>query len=377
MAEEVWYRGEVIGVTPSTPGSTPPHDLGDGMYLTDSEESAKEYAELRLKEKGLKDPSKRRVFSVKINRSSLRILDLTTDLRWQEHIKPVEPILRTGTANENYGRTFKNFVRIYKIDLNQYDAVIGYDYVRGGLQICILYKNGKPTRIHTAIRKMFKLIDPIAVRVQSSIPRINIRSKPVKKVVGVTAKGIPILSGLAIDIFLGLIETWLTKKTIEKNIRNELDNLKPKITEEVDKIKTTIAKQQLLLDKGGNLFANITIEIHWIKKSLGPGKPSYIDPDVRFKDINVTNHNIKAERAYEHDERGCQKVDQYIESFEVGIFTSQELELFRDLQDEYLYYKRKLRMDPANLVLIEETRRLRQMILSIFEVDVWLLDPGI
>jgi hypothetical protein len=45
-----WYRGEAIGVEPAKPGTTDLNDLGDGMYLTDDPEVAKDYAELRAAE---------------------------------------------------------------------------------------------------------------------------------------------------------------------------------------------------------------------------------------------------------------------------------------------------------------------------------------
>jgi hypothetical protein len=182
---EIWYRGEAIGDVPASPGSTAPHDLGDGMYLTDSQRLAKAYAELRTT-----DPTKQRVYSVSIDRSSLRVLDLTKDLRWQQHVKPVEPILKTGNANEMYGRTFENFVRnpAYKIDLNNYNAVIGHDYVRGGKQICILYKNGKPTRLHVSVRRTFQPLTPSTTRVRSWAPHIKIRESGVRIVDGIAGR---------------------------------------------------------------------------------------------------------------------------------------------------------------------------------------------
>jgi hypothetical protein len=82
---ETWYRGEGAGVARTTPGSTDPHDIGDGYYLTDSVEAAKGYAALRAP-----NHADQRVFSVKIDRSSLRILDLTNNPAWQAHVKPVE-----------------------------------------------------------------------------------------------------------------------------------------------------------------------------------------------------------------------------------------------------------------------------------------------
>src|SRR6267154_18089 len=97
---ETWYRGEGVGVRRTTPGSTAPHDVGDGYYLTDSGPAARAYAALRAP-----NPADQRIFSVSISRSSLRILDLTNNPAWQRHVKPVEAYIKQ--SNENYGRTFE------------------------------------------------------------------------------------------------------------------------------------------------------------------------------------------------------------------------------------------------------------------------------
>ena len=46
--DETWYRGEVTGVAPSKPGAGE-GDLGDGLYLSDTEQVARLYALTRLR----------------------------------------------------------------------------------------------------------------------------------------------------------------------------------------------------------------------------------------------------------------------------------------------------------------------------------------
>ncbi len=166
----------------------------------------------------------------------------------------------------------------------------------------------------------------------------------------------------------------MTKRMIRDKIKKGLKEIEPKISDKLEKLKPDIAKLQLLLDKGEKAFANVTTEVHYHKMSLGPGKASYIDPEVRLKDINITTRDINLERSFEHSEdRFRYSVDQNIQSIEVGVYSDDELELFRALSSEYQSYKRKLLMDPFNPVLIEETRRLREKIVETFEVDVWFL----
>jgi hypothetical protein len=54
--------------------------------------------------------------------------------------------------NELYGQFFKEFQQAHNIDVKDFDAVVGPEYVRGGKQLCILNKNGFPTRLSARIR---------------------------------------------------------------------------------------------------------------------------------------------------------------------------------------------------------------------------------
>jgi hypothetical protein len=135
-APETWYRGEAIGVPPAKPGAWL-HDLGEGLYLTDSAEVAERYALLRGKENNAAP----RVLSVSVERSELgRVLDLNKDARWQKLIKQrignmtFEDTLK---ISENYARAFEGFLQHEGIERGQYDAVIGREYVRGGNQLCV------------------------------------------------------------------------------------------------------------------------------------------------------------------------------------------------------------------------------------------------
>jgi hypothetical protein len=160
---ETWYRGEGVGVAPSKPGGNL-HDLGDGLYLSDKEDVALQYAKVRAPgEKSFQ------LLEVTVERASLgRVLDLTTDSRWAKFMtQPMVP----GSANpqlsksgldflrikyELYGQFFEELLGANKIDIKTYDAVVGPEYVRGGKQLCILLKNGLPTPLTARIRSLFR-----------------------------------------------------------------------------------------------------------------------------------------------------------------------------------------------------------------------------
>ncbi len=136
---EIWFRGEAEGVAPARAGGAV-HDFGDGLYLTDSPSVAETYAVTRAGDK----PLTARLRSVAIESERLgRVLDLTQDIRWQTFLKsrgtPWSPtneeLIRQ--ANENYSGLFDQFARINKIPIQDYDAIKGPEFVRGGTQICI------------------------------------------------------------------------------------------------------------------------------------------------------------------------------------------------------------------------------------------------
>lgn len=141
-----WYRGESTGAELAMHGGFV-HDLGDGMYFTDDLQVAYVYANKRVKEAG----GQGRVLRIELGNTQLgRVLDLRTDPRWASFVRPIESHIRA--SNENYGRSFQDFLNFHKIDLNQYDAVIGKEYLNGGIQLCILNRNGQTSPLARMVR---------------------------------------------------------------------------------------------------------------------------------------------------------------------------------------------------------------------------------
>jgi hypothetical protein len=111
------------------------HDLGDGTYFTTSCKVAEEYAELRssAKELGV-------VLRAEVGVNQLgRVLNLTEGPlreRW-EHL--VAPILKNipKMSGEPYRNALEGLLEELKLRLDDFDTVIGPDYVRGGIQVNI------------------------------------------------------------------------------------------------------------------------------------------------------------------------------------------------------------------------------------------------
>jgi hypothetical protein len=163
MGDETWFRGEGVGVAPNPAGKNLP-DYGDGLYLSDKEDVALQYAKLRAP-----GESSWQVLQATIDRQSLgKVLDLTTDPRWQKFMtQPMYPGTNNANLNKSrleyvrmknelYSQFFKEFQQAHNIDIKDFDAVVGPEYVRGGKQLCILNKNGFPTRLSARIRALFR-----------------------------------------------------------------------------------------------------------------------------------------------------------------------------------------------------------------------------
>ncbi|MBI3681949.1 MAG: hypothetical protein HY235_16325 [Acidobacteria bacterium] len=150
---ETWYRGQSSSVAPAQPGGHI-HDFGDGMYLTNSLSMAEEYARTRTANGG----GAAEVLTVTLERAELgRLLDLNSDPRWQQFLRrqqlpgvTTEQLIRQ--ANENYGRFFDGFVQENNIRIQDYDAVIGPEFVRNGTQLCIRHRGGQPSQLAVQVR---------------------------------------------------------------------------------------------------------------------------------------------------------------------------------------------------------------------------------
>jgi hypothetical protein len=329
------------------------------MYLTNSKEVAHEYAALRTN-----DPAARRVFSVKIDTSSLRVLDLRTDSRWLKNLRMIEPSIRM--INENYGRAFKDFIQTNKINLNNYDVVIGLEYQRGGTQMCILYRNGQPTALHSAIRWLFHS------ETTPSGPGASTAYRGPTTAGGRIGAGLKIVGGTAIMLGLSLLAAWLRGKAEKALIEDQMKELEPKIWDGLKKRTAAIAALQ---SEGRKVFANVTIEHSRMTdhSNQGGGGFGSIEaggiqgfPVLRLFHINIGPDNVNLEGATEHSSGPATTTTKtrYTYSFEVSV-SAEEVDLFRALMAEYHWYENELKKQ-SNLLLMGELNRVRERIIKAF-----------
>jgi hypothetical protein len=270
MGIETWYRGEGAGVPPAKPGGHL-HDLGDGMYLSDTEDVAWQYAKTRAN----KQASDYRVLEVTIDRQSLgRVLDLTTDPRWSKFMRePMVPGSKNPALmksrwdyvrgqNELYGQFFKEFCRANSIDLRSYDAVIGPEYVRGGKQMVILHHDGQPTKLSLRIRALLRPNAWAArlAKVSTSSGNVSAGNSPAPRASFPRAVG-GLVVGLGISLFLAWVSAKLMQKINDSIIKQRMKEFEPEIQRFADAFRMHMLQ---LISYGSPAYVTVSIEIRYL-----------------------------------------------------------------------------------------------------------------
>jgi len=141
------YRGTVYRFVRGR--SRQVHDLGDGVYMTFDSELAVRYAqERRVQVQALERGAPGIVLRVEAEPSELgRVLDFYNNrglrAEWESflhHQAGGEFVLRGGPA-EMYNAHFENWLWTKGIAPEQFDVIIGPEYIRGGSQVCIRNEN--------------------------------------------------------------------------------------------------------------------------------------------------------------------------------------------------------------------------------------------
>ena len=134
----VIWRGTTVRWKRGDPNMPPDlHDLSLGCYFTTDPNVAAQYAAMRGT---ADDPAI--ILTVNVAQEELgRVLDLVNGphaKRWNELVMQANP---KNLANERYNRLFMNFLDEIGQSLDNYDTIIGREYLRGGIQINIRRSN--------------------------------------------------------------------------------------------------------------------------------------------------------------------------------------------------------------------------------------------
>ncbi len=266
---EIWFRGQSTAVPPAKPGAHI-HDFGDGLYLTDRLDVAKQYADTRVSQGG----GKPEILKVNIKTGDLgKVLDLRKDARWAAYLdKPTIPGRPEMTpraliklSNENYFSFFKQFLKLHKIDISKFDSVIGPELVRGGNQMCILHKKGALSSLGRRIVALFRPLIPKITGGGLIVPKPKISTRPgrIQGRIVPRVRFRPMIrkiGGNILTMVLMVLAAYLEYKSNQKF----LNMTKRKVEAEIDEILTSTSAMldALEIDYGGKKpHANVRFDL--------------------------------------------------------------------------------------------------------------------
>jgi hypothetical protein len=156
---------------------------------------------------------------------------------------------------------------------------------------------------------------------------------------------------------------------LEDKIKDGLKAAQAKIEEKANALKPQIALLQLQDRIGQKIFLQVTIEVHSVTRSVR--LKSYTDVEVHLGDVHLSHGEVEDQRTYKKRGRTIQEITQ---SFEVAVYTPDELAIFWEWADEYAQNKSMLQSDPSDDIIKKEQARLRSDIVALFGPDIWFFD---
>lgn len=348
---DLWYRGEAVGV-PQAAAGTVSNDIGDGMYLTDQLQVAEQYARERTS-----NPADQRVYLSQGGQSGLKVLDLTKDPRWRKTMsmplpgqpgETLETMLKRQPSSQQYKNIFEGFLKSNKIDLKNFDAVIGDEYRSGGRQMCILYKNGQSSPVQIRLRGQF-------VRVGSPLPTTATPTGTLRfrgKIGPGMRTGATAIGSAGVMLLMG----WLLGKVIEKqqeaSLARQMEEIRPAIEAAIKRDKEFALK---LLADGKSAFATVRIMVKH-QQHYDPGGMGYMPtaPSLEFVSLMITEKDQTTPKGQkdgeEHDyflSPGAMLFkDFYKMSFPVT-FSQDEIDLYRAYVKEIEWYEDRAKSSPS------------------------------
>jgi hypothetical protein len=224
MAEELWYRGTAIGVPPAR-GEI--HDLGDGTYYTDKLDVAYGFAGMRSKS----DEQVPYVMWGKVDPTTKgKVLDLTTgemkqawDRFGERRLTPDSPTFhemrRMGGGSA--GKMFNNFLAEQRLNLNDYDIVIGPNYIQGGRQMVV-----RTSAAADKIEPLFVVGAP-----PKSLPSTNAPLQPLTTELTYSAKGranatAMVVAFMVVDAAANYLNSRFQEAEVQKQTASDMQSIR-------------------------------------------------------------------------------------------------------------------------------------------------------
>jgi hypothetical protein len=188
--------------------------------------------------------------------------------------------------------------------------------------------------------------------------------------------GLKLVRGLGVGVIFALIGGWLQSREDEKQIKEYLEKVEGALRAKLEAATIDIAKAQLRSDPGEKVYVVYIVEIHF-GHPYGPlGRegdyykyPYNESPTAWLAMKNgflIRSSKTPPREAHETEKMFAARIERYTRAAEVEVFSQEELEAFREIQDQYRTVKLRLRMDVANQELNDEKDELLAEMIDTF-----------
>ena len=194
--------------------------------------------------------------------------------------------------------------------------------------------------------------------------------------------------GIAVSLLLGWLASSMAKDRMERDRKKEMEEAGAEIDKRVKALAHEIAWKQIVWSLGGKvakIYATVVLHVLQIPHGNTESEKSLAtEIDVVVKDVYVWDANREEKKPFEYfipdPVRGrygygkTVKGEELIRSFEVAIFTPDEIEIFAGLSHDYIDLKRRADHGSRDPLVAEEMEIVREDILALFGEDFGAFD---
>ena len=253
-------------------------------------------------------------------------------------------------SSEHYNDFFNGFLKVNKIDLNQYDAVVGPLIQHGGNQMCVLNKNGQPSALAVRLRALWT---PVGPAITPATPKGFLRFG------GKLGPGLKTVGGGILALAISLFLQWLLGKFMEAVIRSEINrqlaNLEPEVQAKIQQSKSQVL---FILADGRKAFAELRFAVESVTTpDFSPAGVGNIAgqsgfPKVSLSDFRITDQELPKGGVADgsHSEMAGSYARADTDFFKMTVAlgaTDEEVSLFRAYLDEINWYDEQLTHSPS------------------------------
>ena len=228
--------------------------------------------------------------------------------------------------------------------------------------------------------------EPAQVETPTTEARVNAAARPtaakrlgLRLRVRVAGRAIVSVGAVALSyaaaIGLHFLERWMMGRALDNKLKEALEAAHAEINKTIVAQIPEIIKRQLKWYGWETMFAQVHLEVHNVKRSLGPrlGGSTYQDVEVKLVKVSLSNEDYRREWTY--DVPGG-KADARIYSFEVAVFTSEEIAAFKKLSEQRHWNNIRLEKHPADEILNKRREFIRQDIINGFGREIMALEES-